>query len=197
MIYIMRPGPKTSAGIGPVSLPVARPSGQGLLVGSPAARSQAASVLRRLDYRCTEIDDPYAAMSELARQPAAYTSLVLSLGSFFPEELQVVAAVKRHFPKIEIWLIRGDGLNGAVDEAMQLGADGVLTDDGLHRIAAPATITMATEAPVEKPAEASTQPAPSDNDAPADFPPCDPILSAEELKALLEEPPPARPSGAI
>ena len=143
-------------------------------------------------------------MSELARQPSAYTSLVLSLGSFFPEELQLIAAAKRQFPKIEIWLIRGEGLNGAVDEAMHLGADGVLTEDGLHRIAAPATITPTVEPPpAPKPAEPAAPTASNDkeasngNEAPPDFAPYEPILSADELKALLEDAPPARPTGAI
>jgi hypothetical protein len=157
-----------------VGLPVTRRAGRGLLVGSPAARADAAATLRRLGCPCVEIDDPYAAMAELASQPTAYSSLVLSLNTMFGEELAVISVVKRRFAHIEIWLTRFEGLQGLLDEAMRLGADGYLDDDGLHRLPSAAQ---------PQPAKAEESPAVDDR------PPTDPILTAEELRALLDDPP--------
>jgi hypothetical protein len=125
-----------------------------------------------------EIDDPYAAMAELTCRPTAYSSLVLSLATLFREELQIIAVAKRRYPDIEIWLTRPDGRNAALDEAMRLGADGYLAEDGLHRLAAPAPVT----APCPDPAPANPPPD-------VDRPLTDPVLSAEELRALLDDPP--------
>ncbi|HUB25849.1 MAG TPA: hypothetical protein VL992_10510 [Tepidisphaeraceae bacterium] len=140
--------------------------GRSLLVGTVAARVQPAAILSRLGWTCVEMDDPYSAMVELAGQPQNYSSLIVSLNSLFGEELAFVATVKRRWAHIEIWLTRGEGMNGLQDEALRLGADGVLNDDGPHRLAPPETDDSANGPPL-----------------------ADPVLSAEELKALLDDSP--------
>jgi hypothetical protein len=166
-----------------VSLPVTRPAGRGLLVGGPAAGPEPSANMRRLGYSCVELDDPYAAMAMLAAQPLAYTCLVLSLNTFFRGELQLIRSVKQRFPHIEVWLTRFEGRQQSVDEAMKLGADGFLDADGLHRLSAvlpekpPGNLPAATIAPMPV--------------APAEIPMIDPVLTAEELRALLDDPPPS------
>src|SRR3954471_9248872 len=118
-----------------VSLPVTRPAGRALLVSNPAARADVRATLARLGYGCGEADDPYAAMAELCRRPLVYRALVLSLSSLHREELGLISGVKRRFPHVDIWLTQTDGRQAALAEAMRLGADGLLSGEGLHRIA--------------------------------------------------------------
>jgi len=165
-----------------VSLPVSRPTGRSLLVGGPAAGPEPSANLRRLGYTCVELDDPYAAMAMLAAQPLAYSSLVLSLSTLFRDELAMIRIVKQRFPHVEIWLTKFEGRQGAVDEAMQLGADGFLDADGLHRLSAvvpPARVSQNEPADNAPAAEGCADPAI-----------VEPILSADELRALLDDPPP-------
>jgi CheY-like chemotaxis protein len=164
-----------------VTLPVTRPTGRSLLIGGPATGAEAGETLRKLGYNCVEIEDPYAAMAMLSEQPLAYSSVVLSLNTLFRDELQIIAAVKQRFAHIEIWLARFEGRQSVVDEALRLGADGFLDADGLHRVAA------AVQAPV---IEKQNVPQPA---AIQELPPepafSDPVLSAEELRALLDDQP--------
>jgi hypothetical protein len=106
-----------------------------MIVASPQARTRPLQTLTQLGYQCTEIDDPYAAMADLARRPLAYQALILCLASLYREELPLINAVKRRFPHIEIWLSATDTRAAALAESMRLGADGLLADDGLHRAA--------------------------------------------------------------
>jgi DNA-binding NarL/FixJ family response regulator len=138
-----------------------------LLVGGTSTGSEPAMTLQRLGYACVELNDPYTAMATLAAQPLGYSALVLSLSNLFGDELKMISAVKHRFPHVEVWLTRYEGRQGAVDEAMRLGADGFLDADGLHRPNAPAA-----------PETAAVQPQVTDT-----------VLSAEELSALLDDPP--------
>jgi hypothetical protein len=177
-----------------VSLPVTRPIGRALVVASPSSRSQPLSVLQRLGYSCAEADDPYTAMLELCRKPLLYRSLILSLASLYREELAFIESVKRRFPHMEIWLTQTDGRQASLAESMRLGADGLLSDDGLHRIA----ITPATE-----PSSANLSPTQEhsghDEDgiglSDREISSGEPVLTAEELRALLQEQPSLPPSG--
>ncbi len=163
-------------------VPASRPLGRALLVAGPSARPAVVAVLGRLGYACGEVDDPYAAVLELCRRPAAYQSVVLGLGSLFKEELAVIATVKQRFPHVEVWLTQIDGRPAAMAEAMRLGADGLLGDDGLHRLGG--TSAAAVEPAPPPPA---VVPPPVDN---ADLlRASEPILTAEELRALLQETP--------
>ena len=195
-----------------VSLPVTRPSGRALVVGNAPSRAEPADTLQRMGYGCAELDDPYAAMAELCRRPLVYRALVLSLSSLHREELSIIPGVKRRFPHIDIWLTHTDGRQAALADAMRLGADGLLSGEGLHRVAisglgssvfttpdptpapraeAPMAATPET-APVEERDSASppTRPVDASADAADDAPGVgEPVLTADELRALLQEQP--------
>jgi hypothetical protein len=191
-----------------VSLPVTRPSGRALIVGNPSSRPEPVGTLQRMGFGCAESDDPYAAMAELCRRSLVYRALVLSLSSLHREELGLISGVKRRFPHVDIWLTQTDGRQAALAEAMRLGADGLLSGEGLHRIAVGGTEPASFEpqdpiplpvheAPAQEPvgaevdsaaaapAPAPRQPAPPDDASTAG----EPVLSADELRALLQEQP--------
>jgi hypothetical protein len=135
-----------------------------------------------------ESDDPYTAMLEICRRPLVYRAIILSLTSLYKEELAIVQTIKQRFPHVDVWLTQTDGRQASLAEAMRMGADGLLGDDGLHRIAmtaqaeaapTPSTMSKAFEADEDEPAE-------------ADFGGGEPVLTAEELRALLQEQPTER-----
>lgn len=198
-----------------VSFPVNRPAGRALIIGTASSRSQPLGVLQRLGFTCAETDDPYHAMLELARRPMVYRAMILSLNGLYKEELQVIAAVKRRFPHVEIWLTHIEGRQAALAEAMRLGADGLLADDGLHRTAAgafpvetiaPETMPGHTASPLRAPLmlphgpASAPEPSPSaprepEFDSSDDANVGEPVLTADELRALLQEQPAMPSSG--
>src|SRR6266550_4369592 len=135
-----------------VSFPIKRPVGRALIVGTASARAQPLAIMQSLQYECAEIDDPYAALAELIRRPLVYRAILLSLTSLHRDELAVVATIKRRLPHVDVWVTHIEGRQAALAEAMRLGADGLLAEDGLHRTgaggaAAPASASPATPAP--------------------------------------------------
>jgi hypothetical protein len=187
-----------------VSFPVTRPGGRALVVGSASNRPQAVALLQQLGLSCAEVEDAYAAATELSRRPLVYRAMVLSLASLFREELSLIGTVKRRFPHVEVWLTHTDGRQAALAEAMRLGADGLLAEDGLHRTAAGAspvqTPSPRPPAPASPGMPAAGPPAPPPArrsaiviaEPPAGAPSGEPVLSADELRALLQEQPDAR-----
>jgi DNA-binding NarL/FixJ family response regulator len=167
-----------------VSLPVTRPIGRALIVASPSSRSQPAASLQRLGYTCVEVDDPYSAMLELCRRPLVYRAIILSLTSLYKEELAVVQTVKQRFPHIEVWLTQTDGRQASLAESMRLGADGLLSDDGLHRIAITAAADSSALSPIA--VVHSNEP---EEEMDSDMGIGEPVLTADELRALLQEQP--------
>jgi hypothetical protein len=188
-----------------LSLPVQRPTGRALLVAGAGNRARPLEILRELGFESTEVDDPYAAMTELCRRPLVYRAVILSLASLYREELAIVPAIKSRFPHVELWLAHTDGRQAALADSMRLGADGLLSDDGLHRVAggagnataqtaAPTTgaVNAAVTAPVWADADptvplaarAETHDDPHEESGGSSPPP---ILTADELKALLQE----------
>lgn len=196
-----------------LSLPVNRPVGRALLVAGAGNRAAALDILRDMDFGAAEIDDPYAAMAELCRRPLVYRAVILSLASLYREELSIIPAVKSRFPHVEVWLAQTDGRQAALAEGMRLGADGLLAEDGLHRVAHPATPgapTGTTAAaswsdPAARPGEGQAAPAAlssgarSGNDDADDDRVRDadaavgPVLTPDELRALLHEQSPVPP----
>jgi hypothetical protein len=153
-----------------------------------------------MGFACTEVDDPYEAMVHLCRRPLFYYTVILSLNSFFREELAMIASLKLRFSHIEVWLTDTDGRQAALAEAMRLGADGLVAQDGLHRmgstaIAPPPAPTQSLPPPLAPaPAPAPAPAAEDDGDEQAEPSAAgqrlaDPLLTAEELRALLAESP--------
>lgn len=161
-----------------------------MIVGSPACRKVAVEALANEGLAAVETDCPYLAMAELSRKPMAYRTLVLSLQSLYIEELAIIPAVKKDRPQIEIWLSQTDGRPAALAEALRLGADGLLAEDGLHRLSSP-----------EKKASPSTAPMRlQDEPTPLAAPPTDawqrPIRPAEPNPLLPPSPETGRPVAA-
>lgn len=182
------------------SVPVSRPVGRAMIIGNPDCRAAPRATLGGIGYQCAEVDDPYAAMAEICRRPLVYRALIISLNSLFREELPLVETIKRRFPHIEIWLTDTDGRQAALAEALSLGADGLIADDGLHRIGTgqplqrPAMTPIAPppqEIPEETQSEQPPPPAPEASASEESSPPSDatgePVLTAEELRALLQD----------
>lgn len=173
-----------------VSMPVNRPIGRALIVGSPSTRSSALAILQRHGYTCAECDDPYAAMAEVCRRPLVYRAVILSLTSVYKEELAMLHAMKRRFPHIEVWLTNTDGRQALLTEAIRLGADGLVADDGLHRLAV-STAPPPPPVPVEETVNVTPdevrelhQPLLADDQLMGEA-----VLTADELRALLYDQP--------
>jgi hypothetical protein len=175
-----------------VSFPVKRPVGRALVVGTSSSRSQPLAAMQSLGYTCAEIDDPYAAAAELLKRPLVYRAVVLSLTGLYREELTLIATLKRRLPHLDIWLTHTEGRQAAMAEAVRLGADGLLGEDGaLHRLLQhPQPQGQADAAPVPSTA-ADVEPVAQHmvNPFDADMPSGEPVLSADELRALLQEEP--------
>jgi hypothetical protein len=181
-----------------VSLPVTRPKGRALVVASPTSRVALVDLLARLGFESAQCDDPYAAAAELARRRLTYGSLILSLAGLYREELGFISTVKRRFPHIEIWLAHTDGRQAALAEAMRLGADGLVDGEGLHASSYSADVKYPVVPEIPQPVR---MPLP-ENAPPSDAPPPgepvegigEPVLTADELRALLQDQPAMPPS---
>ena len=165
--------------------PIKRPIGRALIVGTPSARSQPLAAMQAMGFEAAELDDPYAAAAELHRRPLVYRALILSLASLFREELAIIPALKQRLPRIEIWLTHLEGRQAAFAEAIRLGADGLLGDDGqFHRMSPGAPAST-----VETPLAPAASIGPVADETLTNMPSTEPVLSADELRALLAENP--------
>lgn len=177
------------------TLPVNRPVGRAIVVGTAGCRAVPAKVLSQLGYQIVDADDPYAAMAELCRRPLVYRTLVISLNAVYREELAIIPAIKRRYAHVEIWLAQADGRAAALAEASRLGADGLISEEGLHRFASTGEVPLAAGPQVPGTAEAHGQQAARGTSEPGTEPEksaadaVEPVLSAEELRALLEDQP--------
>lgn len=154
-----------------------------MVIAQQELREGVARILHHQHIAADYADDPYAAMGELSRRPLVYRTVVLSLQGIYHEELKILPAIKRRYPHIEVYLAHTDGRHGAMAEAMRLGADGIVSEDGIHRTAtSPAPVQRQTVIP---------PPATSIVESPAklDLSNSEPLLTADELRALLEDEP--------
>lgn len=220
----------------------AEPTSAALVVCSPPRRAQVSAWADAAGLTPVEVADPYAAMAELSRSPGDVSAIILSLQGTYREELQIIAAIRRRFPELDVWLTDIDGRSAMFAEAIRLGADGLVGEDGLHRMSERSPGPTAIVDPVSSPAarvvetninghvatesaasegepvaerirpvsrETSRRPAPepaavvaasaaaepaavadaAEDEDPYAFSPGEPILTAEELRALLHDQP--------
>jgi hypothetical protein len=185
-----------------------------VLVTNPAGSAPTVAILHRIGITAGVLADPYTTMAEIARQPQGCNIVVLSLQSLFREELAIIATLKSRFPHLQVWVTHAEGRIATLAEATRLGADAILTEEGAHPLgaaAAPAVpaqpVTPPPPTPVQQqPAAAPiTAPPPPKTSAtaatvrtfarvPPATPPlrneptyAEPVLSADELRALLRE----------
>lgn len=180
------------------SVPLSRPAGRALVVGGAACRSDPLAILERQGFPCAQADDVYAAMAEIAQQPLVYRAIVLGLSSLYREELEIIATIKRRYPHIEVWLSQSDGRQAALAESMRMGADGLLSEEGLHRIAsAPQPVRLGGGSAAVSVVQTGTiLTADADNGSPSsdEVGLGEPVLSVEELRALLSDQSPILPA---
>ena len=214
-----------------ISANAVKSAGHALIVGGEACRPQPRQVLQSIGYETDERDDPYSALLELCARPLVYRAMVLSLQSLYRDELSLITTVRQRFPHVSVWLAHTDGRAAALVEAMRLGAEALVSGNGVHALgesndepqpARPMTFRpvpsddTATDAAVAPAADAPNESACDgkingganghpDGKAPpaakavraaslAVSPPAavprgtDPILTADELRALLGDP---------
>jgi hypothetical protein len=171
-----------------ISLPVSRPQGQALIVGQHANCIVPQSIMRQLGVECSQAADAYEAMSLICRQPTVFSTVVLSLHSLYREELQIIASIRNRFPFVEIWVSDSDGRQLALTDALKLGADGLLDQDGLHR----RDFVISPTAPDVELASKNQVNSHDGNSIDRGFSSAtntDPLLTADELRALLADVP--------
>lgn len=179
------------------------PAGHALVVCMPASLDALTNDLAALGFEVHGIDNPFAAIVELLDRPLVYRSVILSLPALYREELNLIKTIRSRLPHIDVLLAHTDGRAAAMAEAMRLGATGLLDDEAVHRlsdidpppskeVAIPSRPTLmspsietSTNPPIESPTSTTF-----DDD-------CDiePILTADELRALLQEQPTLPPNG--
>lgn len=135
--------------------------------------------MQPLGIACDFVDEPYAAMGELCKRAQEYGVIVLSLQGIYDEELTLIPAVKRRFPQMQVYLAHTDGRQSAMAEGLRLGAAGLLTDQSLHPLVSP--VVPAENPPPPPPAAAAV--------TRLDLSSSEPLLTAEELRALLDDEP--------
>src|SRR5436190_24241770 len=144
-----------------VSLPVTRPAGRMLIIANQAMQTQPMQTLQQLGLECHAVSDPYSAMAELLAAKANFRGVVLSLQSLYREEIALVRTLKRRLPHLEVWLAHTDNRQAALAEAMRFGADGLLGDEGHHRIAGHAVVEPESAVPFAGAPIQLPQPAPA------------------------------------
>lgn len=178
------------------SLNVPQPAGHAMVICGEASLDRSETLLKQLGYEVDRCEDPYSAMLELCRRPLVYRAVVISLQSLYRDELQMISAIRRRFPHITIWLTHTDGRQAALAEAMHLGAEGLVGDDGLYSFSDPSPAPIqVSPSTVYRRAPSPTHVAESTHEPekPVSVPKhshsssAEPVLSADELKALLGE----------
>ena len=143
-----------------------------------------ADLLRAKGMHVESFADPYSAAVELFRRPLAFRVAVLSLRGVYREELALIGTLRRRLPHVEVWLAEVEGRASALATAVAAGASALVDAEGFHRLDAPAN------AP---PKEAEPTPSPV-NEASKSRADADPLLSADELQALLHDEPQEGPA---
>ena len=198
---------------------------QALVVGTAALRGGAVESARAMGLTIVESEDPYSAMAELARDPGRFHAVILSLQSLYREELQIIPSIKLSIPAVEIWLTDAEGRSAALAQAMRLGAEGLLGEEGIHRAASgngtdASTATQGSGTVHVKPVPVPAKPADDrpvalarppirdesvaavpirtaerlqnravlEEEDPYNSSPGEPVLTADELRALLHDP---------
>lgn len=172
------PAPRADAAPEPIDRPRVA-----LLVGARDGGS--AGLPADVHWRPESWSDPYAMIARLARGSRDVAAVILPLGALREGELAVIRTIKRYYPHIDVFVTDVGPHGTALAEAVIYGADGICTNGLLHRFHAPPppppSPPPATTAP---PATGAVpHPQPPQRDDPPDS--TQPVLTSEELQALL------------
>lgn len=119
------------------------------------------------------VPDVFRCSLLLTRQPLV-KMVVLSLAGLYPQELLLIEAIKRNRPGVQVVVADASRRGAALARATRLGADRLLTSDGLVSLRG-ASSPLPPTGPEPDPAQ----------DQEEDPPDPDPFLSSAELRALL------------
>lgn len=178
------------------------------VIGAGEVLPRVLGQLHRLGAACVVLDDPYRAIAEMARRPGSYPVAVFVLPSIYPNELPAIAAILRHSPGTRVVLAAAEQQVALLAAALRLGASGVVTEEGIESFgtserepAPPPSIVPARppavmHAPPARVVEAKPPSPALQEEVEAEEPEPeheqdmdvqDPILTADELHALLHD----------
>lgn len=158
------------------------PTVRALAVVSPAVSGEVSKSLRKLGFEPAIFHDPYSAASELLRRPLVFRLVVVSLASVYREELALIDMIRRRLPHVDVGLIHVEGRSAMLAESIRLGATVLLDADKLERLSPAAEPPSADHSPSLAAVFAAATA--GRNDAEPDV---EPLLSADELRALLAD----------
>jgi hypothetical protein len=169
------------------------PAGHALLICLPPSLESMRKQMGALGYEVSGADNPYSAFVELLDRPLVYRSVVVSLAAVYREELTFIKAIRGRLPHVDVLLAHTDGRAAAMAEAMRLGATGILDEDAVHRLGdiAPPPGALSGHPSAERPVPASDdgELTPDESTPEEEGNDLEPILTADELRALLQEQP--------
>ncbi|MEM6562204.1 MAG: hypothetical protein AAF656_11435 [Planctomycetota bacterium] len=162
--------------------PESVPTGRVALVATGPMRDRRAETLMTAGYDVHGFDDPYAAMLAICRKPLVFRALAVSLQAIYPKELDLVSAVAQRFPHVRLLACDTDGRRTTLIDAVQRGVTDILDDHGITpadteresadvSLANPAELTDEETAALARPTDTPT----------------DPVLTPEEIRALLSD----------
>jgi len=176
-------------------------AGHALVACGEATSSALSAELESLGFRVTIAPDPYGLLLELLDRPLVYDAVVLSLPAVYRDELAVIGTIRARVPHVEVLIAHSDGRHAMLAEAMRLGATGLLGEEGIHRLmqvnanSTPAALRPETPARNETPTAVSSPAGDDDEEiAPSSDDVGAPLLTADELRALLAEQPSLPPT---
>jgi hypothetical protein len=158
-----------------------------VVVASQASQTELRTALEGLGFEPTCFDDPYGAFAHALTHAVGLRAFVVSLQGLYREELSVLASVRDRLPHVDRIVAHTQARQTTLAEAVRCGAVTLLDDQGLHPLSPDAPAPTLASLP-----NFGSDPVPTEGDStgsrdpePADF---DPLLSAEELRALLQDP---------
>lgn len=176
------------------------------VIGSGEVLARVLGQLHRLGAECVVLDDPYQAVAALTQRPGAYPAAVFVLPSIYPDELPAISAILKHSPGTRVVVAAAEQQVSSLAAALRLGASGVLTEHGIEAFAgqdappfSPTNSTPSTQPSTALPPENEESTLATADDAHhptahqphddhhSDYEPTDPILTADELHALLHD----------
>ena len=183
-----------------LTAPIPKTAGHALIVGNDGCRAQPREVLQSIGYETDERADPYAALLELCARPLVYRAIVFSLQSLYRDELPIITTVRQRFPHVSVWLAHTDGRHAALVDAMKLGAEALVSTSGVHSLGDTADQPQPSRPMTFRPVPNDESPSEPDSESPqtqshgrngtaaASSRNSEPVLTADELHALLGEP---------
>lgn len=173
------------------------------VVGSGEALARVLGLLHREGAACEAVNDPYRVVGLVAGS-SGVSAVVLVLPCLYPEEMAVVGALRR-LTGVPVIVAAADGLMSQLSAAIREGATAILTERGIDWLGVPASTGPLPPAATPGSTEVTPPPTPIRSTPQVDVttpedrfdelseesgPPPEPVLSAEELRALLQEPVP-------